>query len=177
MAFLVRKLGKMSELFSLCAKTNIEQLYADIPTTEFRTKNGTLSTWHIDSLDDIEDAILAIAVTSSDIAKMDFIIIDTKILSENSLEYKQTYAGQDIAIPDLQDTHYDIIDITIEKLINCTKVYQAVVEMDPDAETYIVRYAAGDIKELLKKSLDDKRVDESKAPKKIKQQLDKLKVS
>ena len=36
---------------------------------------------------------------------MDFIIIDTDILSKNSLEYRQTYAGQEIAIPDLQDTH------------------------------------------------------------------------
>ncbi|HRR35584.1 MAG TPA: hypothetical protein P5535_00760 [Clostridia bacterium] len=117
MAFLVRKLIKMSELFSLCERTEIKEIYADIPTTEFRTKNGTLSTWHINSLDDIEDAILAIAFTSSDITKMDFIIIDTDILSKNSLEYKKTYAGQEIAIVDLQDTHYDIVNITIEKLI------------------------------------------------------------
>lgn len=177
MAFLVRKLGKMSELFSLCEKTDIKEIYADIPTTEFRTKNGTLSTWYINSLDDIENAILAIAVTSSDIVKMDFIIINTNILSENSLEYKQTYAGQDIAIPDLQNTHYDIMDITIEKLVNCTRVYQTIVEMDPDGETYIIRYAAGDIKDLLRKSLEDKRVDETKVPKKIMEQLDKLKIN
>lgn len=175
MAFLVRKLGKMDELFSLNGERDITTIHADIPTTEFRTKNGTLSTWHIDSLDDIENAVLAIAVSSSEIAKMDFIIISTDILSKNSLEYKQTYAGQDIAIPDLQDTHYDIIDVSIEKLINCTKVYQTIVEMDPEGETYIVRYAAGEIKDLLKKTLADERVDESKASKKIKEQLDKLK--
>lgn len=177
MAFLVRKLGKMDELFSLSGKTDIGAIQADIPTTEFRTKNGTLSTWHIDSLDDIENAVLAIAVLSSEIAKMDFIIIDTDILSKNSLEYRQTYAGQEIAIPDLQDTHYDIVGVSIEKLINCTKAYQAVVEMDPEGETYIIRYAAGEIKDLLKKALADNRVDESKAPKKIKEQLDKLKAS
>lgn len=177
MAFLVRKLGKMDELFSLSGKTDIAAIHADIPTTEFRTKNGTLSTWHIDSLDDIENAVLAIAVSSSEIAKMDFIIIDTDILSKNSLEYRQTYAGQEIAIPDLQDTHYDIVGVSIEKLINCTKAYQAVVEMDPEGETYIIRYAAGEIKDLLKKALADNRVDESKAPKKIKEQLDKLKAS
>lgn len=175
MAFLVRKLGKMDEIFSLCGKTDIQTIHADIPTVEFRTKNGTLSTWYIDSLDDIGNAVLAIAVSSSDISKMDFIIINTDILSENSLEYKQTYAGQDIAIPDLQDTHYDIIGVTIEKLVNCTKVYQTVAEMDPDGETYIIRYAAGEIKDLLRKAIDDKRVDESKASKKIKEQLDKLK--
>lgn len=175
MPFLVRKLGKMDEIFSLLGDTDIQQIYADIPTMEFRSKNGTLSTWYINSLDEIENAVLAIAVTSTDITKMDFIIINTDILEENLLEYKQTYAGQDIAIPDLQDTHYDIVNITIEKLITCTRVYKSIVESDPNGGTYIVRYAAGQIKDLLKSAINEERVDESKASKKIKEQLDKLK--
>ena len=44
MAFLVRKLGKMDEIFSLLDKTDVQKVYADIPTMEFRSKNGTLST-------------------------------------------------------------------------------------------------------------------------------------
>ena len=175
MAFLVRKLGKMDEIFSLLDKTDVQKVYADIPTMEFRSKNGTLSTWYINSLDEIGNAVLAIAVTSSDITKMDFIIINTDILTENALEYKQTYAGLDIAIPDLQNTHYDIVDITIEKLINCTKVYQKIVELDTNGEKYIVRYAAGEIKDMLKCAIMENCIDESKAPKKIKEQLDKLK--
>ena len=47
MAFLVRKLGKMDEIFSLLDKTDVQKVYADIPTMEFRSKNGTLSTWYI----------------------------------------------------------------------------------------------------------------------------------
>lgn len=175
MAFLVRKLGKMDQIFSLRDKSDIQKVYADIPTMEFRSKNGTLSTWRIDSLGEIENAVLAIAVTSTDITKMDFIIIDTDLLSENSLEYEQTYAGQEIAIPDLQDTHYDIVGITIEKLVNCTRVYQRIVDLDPDGETYIIRYAAGEIKDLLKCAIEENRVDESKASRKIKEQIDKLK--
>lgn len=175
MAFLVRKLGKMDEIFSLCDKSDIKKVYADIPTMEFRSKNGTLSTWRINSLEEIGNAVLAIAVTSSDITKMDFIIINTDLLTENSLEYKQTYAGQDIAIPDLQDTHYDIIGVTIEKLVNCTKVYQRIVELDPNGETYIIRYAAGEIKDLLKSAIEEHRVDESKAPKKNKGAIRQIK--
>jgi hypothetical protein len=167
----------MDEIFSLCGESDVRKVYADIPTAEFRTKNGTLSTWYIDSLDDIENAILAIAVSSSEITKMDFIIINIEILLANALEYKQTYAGQDIAIPDLQNTHYDILDITVEKLANCTRVYQTIANMDPDRETYIIRYAAGQIKDLLKRAIKDERIDESKATPKIKEQLNKLKVS
>ena len=83
MAFLVRKLGKMDEIFSLLDKTDVQKVYADIPTMEFRSKNGTLSTWYINSLDEIGNAVLAIAVTSSDITKMDFIIINTDILNDS----------------------------------------------------------------------------------------------
>ena len=92
------------------------------------------------------------------------------------LIFSPIFAGQDIAIPDLQDTHYDIIGVTIEKLVNCTKVYQRIVELDPNGETYIIRYAAGEIKDLLKCAIEEHRVDESKATKKIKEQLDKLKI-
>lgn len=177
MAFLVRKLGKMDALFSLKDTTDIKTVYADIPTTEFRTKNGTLSTWYIESLDDIENAVLAIAITSTEISKMDFIIIDTDILSKNSLDYKQTYAGQKIAIPDLQDTHYDIVDISIGKLMACVKVHQTIVKMDPESETYIIRYAAGEIKDLLEEALNNNRIDKTRVPKKIKEQLDSYKTS
>lgn len=41
MAFLVRKLGKMDEIFSLRDESDIQKVYADIPTMEFRSKNGT----------------------------------------------------------------------------------------------------------------------------------------
>ena len=129
MAYLVRKLIKMDNLFVLPQFSDIPKIYADIPTTEFRTKEGALSTWYIDSIDDIENAVLAIAITSSKVEKLDVIIIDTEILLKNRLEYEQTYAGQDIAIPDLQNTHYDIINVTIEKLINCTNVYQKIFDI------------------------------------------------
>ena len=174
MAFLVRKLNRMEEVFSLVGVTDIHEIYADIPTTEFRTKKGTLSCWHIETLEEIENAVLAVAITSSDITKMDFIVIDTDFIHTNSLSFEQTYAGQDIAIPDLQNTHYDIIGITTDKLINCTKIYQSVAELDPDGNRFIIRYTAGEIKDLLKQAIEAERIDDSKAPRKIKEHLDKL---
>ena len=177
MPFLVRKLIKIDAVFSLSDEVDVTKIYADIPTTEFRTRNGALSTWIIDTLDDLGDAVLAIAVTSSEISKMDFIVIDTKLLTDNELEYRQTYAGQDIAIPDLQNTHYDILNVTVDKLINCINVYQAIVKTDPDGEKYIIRYAAGEIKDLLRSALLENRIDETKASRKLKEALNKMKAS
>lgn len=93
MPFLVRKLNKRDQFSKLVDKECVEDIYADVPTCEFRTTKGCLSTWLIESLEDIDNAVLAIAVSSSQISKMDFIIIDTAVLDQNGLEYKQTYAG------------------------------------------------------------------------------------
>ncbi len=49
MAFLVRKLNKMDRLSVLAETPDVNKLYADIPTTEFRTTEGSLSTWIIHS--------------------------------------------------------------------------------------------------------------------------------
>lgn len=175
MAFLVRKLCKRDKLSSLISTTDINKLNADIPTTEFRTTEGRLSTWIIESLDKLNDAVLAVAVTSSEISKMDFIIINTELLSKHQLEYEQTYAGQEIAVPDLQNTHYDILNISVEKLAVCTQIYQTIVREDPECEKYIIRFAAGEIKDILREALKNKRIDESKASKNLSKELSKLK--
>lgn len=175
MAFLVRKLNKKDRLSVLAETPDVNKLYADIPTTEFRTTEGSLSTWIIESLDKINEAVLAIAITSSKISRMDVIIIDTDLLSKHQLEYKQTYAGEDIAVPDLQDTHYDILNISVEKLAVCTKVYQTIVCEDPDCEKYIIRLAEGEVKDILREAFKNDRIDESKIPSNLEKELSKLK--
>lgn len=175
MAFLVRKLIKMDKLSVLAETPDVNKLHADIPTTEFRTTGGSLSTWIIESLDEINEAVLAIAITSSKISKMDFIIIDTELLSKYQLEFKQTYAGEDIAVPDLQDTHYDIINVSVEKLAVCMKIYQTIVCEDPDYEKYIIRFTAGEVKDILREALKNDRIDESKIPSNLEKELYKLK--
>ncbi len=168
MPYLVRKLNKRDSLNIIGQPCEVEKIVADAATTEFRTKKGTLSTWRIECLTDLDEAVLAIVVTSTKIETMDFIIINTDYLDEQDLEYKQTYAGLDIAVPDLQESHDDIVDITIPKLINCTKVYKMILEVDNDQEIYIVRYVEGDIKKLLSKAYSDSRIELEKLNKGIK---------
>ena len=115
------------------------------------------------------------AVSSTKITKMDFIIIDTKLLDEMELEYKQTHAGMEIPIDDLQDTHYDIIGISLKKLVECAKVYRTILSNeDSEEEKYIVRVTEAEIKEKLKKAILDNRVDKSKANKPLKALIEEL---
>lgn len=162
MAYLVRKINKKKNIDILQNDLDFDLLSADMPTGELRTTNGTLSTWIINSLDELDEAVLAIAVTSTKVSKMDFIIIDTEILRNNNLDFEQTYAGRDIAVPDLQDTHYDILNLSMGKLKNCVLVYKAVVDQNVDGK-FVVRYAEGQIRDLMKKALIANRVEISKA--------------
>ena len=171
MAYLVRKLTKRENVDIIGNTEDIENMFADAATAEFRSKNGTLSTWRIDSVDKLDEAVLAIVVTSSKIERMDFIVIDTDYLDEQHLEYSQTYAGQKIAVPDLQDTHYDIINVTIPRLINCTCVYRRVFKEDRDQGVYLVRYVEGDIRDLLEKAAIASRLDMNCLNKGIKKEL------
>lgn len=175
MPFLVRKLIKRDRLSDLSQVEDLNSINADIATTEFRTSEGTLSTWIIDSLEDLKEAVLAIAVTSPEISKLDVIVIDTNLLEENNLEYHQSYAGQDIIVPDLQDTHYDIINITVPKLMTCLKIYQTICKKDPEGENFVVRYAKGEVKDVLKQAISDNRVNAEKAAGKIREAIEKLK--
>lgn len=178
MPFLVRKINKRDYFSNLVDKECVEDIYADVPTYEFRTTKGSLSTWLIESLEDIDNAVLAIAVSSSQISKMDFIIIDTKLLDQNGLKYKQTYAGVELPIADLQNTHYDILDISLKKLMNCTNVYKIIYSQENDEEEkFIKRFTESEIKGMLKKAISEKRVDKSKATKSIKRVIEQLSVA
>ena len=53
MPYLVRKINKRKNMDLLNEISDFNTLSADLPTGEFRTTNGTLSTWIIDSLEDI----------------------------------------------------------------------------------------------------------------------------
>lgn len=170
MAYLVRKINKRKNIDALQGNLDFNKLSADVPTGELRTTNGTISTWIINSLGELNEAVLAIAVTSSKVSKMDFILIDTEILNNHDLEYKQTYAGREIAVPDLQNTHYDIVNLSMEKLKNCVLAYKDVVDKDISGN-FVVRYAEGQIKDLMKKACENKRVDISKAEGGIKEIL------
>lgn len=174
MAYLVRKLIKRDKLSDLESNGNVKDILADIPTTEFRTTNGMLSTWMIESIEEVDKAVLAIAVSSSEISKMDFIILDTELIKKYNLSYDYTYSGTDIPIPDLQDLHCDILGITMDKLTNCACLYRDILIEEPDEGMYILRYTAGEIKNLLKEAIKNNRVDRSKAVGKIGELIDKL---
>lgn len=174
MPYLVRKLIKRDKLSGLEIDGDIGEIWADIPTTEFRTTDGSLSTWKIETIEELDKAVLAIAVSSSEISKMDFIVLDIELILKHDLSYEFTYAGIDIPVPDLQDTHCDIKGITMDKLKCCACLYSDIWKKEPEEGKYIVRYTSGEIKNLIKDAIKAGRVDRTKAFGKIAEVIDKL---
>ena len=158
MSYLVRKINKKAKVMELNTESDINNASADLVTGEFRTTNNKLSTWYIEDLNSIDDAVLAIAISGTDVSKIDVIIINTDILKEKDVKYSQTYAGMDIGVPDLQDTHYDLEEITLKKIISCCHIYKELAN-EKNADTYIIRYTKKDVLKLFDDAIAKKRVE------------------
>lgn len=182
MPYLVRKLIKRKNIDLIKDTSKMETIISDVPTSEFRTTNGCLSTWFIANLDDYEKAVLAIAITSSTIEKMDFIALDIEVLKNNKLIYEQTSPGADMAIPALEKTHYDITGLTLNKLVDCCKAYKDIIIFDEEKikeneneKQLIRRVPQKRIETLINNAIKDGIVDERNAKGKIKEYIDEAK--
>lgn len=166
MPFLVRKILKDESIEHIenIAGTDYLHQSADVPTTEFRTKHSALSTYMINDLNELDRAVLAIATTSSKLSSMEFIILDTEILNAIGLKYEQTYPGMAIPYEEMQDFHYDIVDVNIENLSKCLEAYKKTMERDNNKSIYLVDYSEGKIKDLVKTAIQQKKFNVENVP-------------
>ncbi|MCI9372225.1 MAG: hypothetical protein HFI52_02325 [Lachnospiraceae bacterium] len=176
MPFLVRKILKDESIEHIENIEDNDFLHqsADVPTTEFRTKHSTLSTYMIDNLNELDKAVLAIATTSSKISSMEFIILDAEILKAIGLKYENTYPGMEIPYEEMQEFHYDIVDVTIENLAKCLEAYKKTLQLDDNKSTFIVDYAEGKIKDLIKTALKQEKFNIEKVPVELNKAVQKL---
>lgn len=176
MPFLVRKILKDESIEHIENIEDTDYLHqsADVPTTEFRTKHSALSTYIINNLEELDKAVLAIATTSSKLSSMEFIILDTAILDAIGLKYEQTFPGMEIPYEEMQDFHYDIVDVNIENLSKCLEAYKKTMELDDNKSIYIVDYAEGKIKDLVKTAIEQKKINMDKVPLELNKAINKL---
>ena len=123
MPYLVRKIVKKNNLDNILESKDVNDIYADSIFSEFKTKENTLSTWEAKDKELIKTAILAIALTSSNIETMDFIILDKDCLKTYNLNTEYTDPGK-IPLTNFQQNHVDIINLTLDSLRNLAQLYQ-----------------------------------------------------
>lgn len=87
---------------------------ADAVTTCLRTKGNALSFWEIDSLSDIDDAVLAIVAGYKHLEMIDVVAIDPQLLSDGCVKCIAT-EGQ-TPVRDLLKEHRELVMLTCNTL-------------------------------------------------------------
>lgn len=109
-----------------------------------------MSVW---SVNNIEDAVLALASTNTSIAIVDVVELDAKRLNQLNLKVRQKNAKT--PVEQLNDKHYDIVELDYTTL--------GVIANEIASETiknsdYIKRYSAAKVKQILKDAIADGKI-------------------
>jgi hypothetical protein len=167
MAVFVRKLNNRKNIDSIRNSSNVEDTPADAVTSEFRTKNNTLPVWQVSDHDSAEQGILAIALSSSSIDTMDFVLLEEERLKETGLNIVQTPSGKN-PYADAGGMHFDISDICLKSLSDICKLYKCT------DDKYIVRKTKNELKKLILQAHGAGLINIPNANDNVKKDLEKL---
>jgi len=161
--------------------TNISRIEENIGTTplgvvypELRTKDDTLSMWHIEKKEDFLDAALSIILPRQKIDPAVFLIIDDSILREYGVEYKLNPLTTDRElVKESKAIHYDMINIHVDNIKNVLAAYRAVYlkELESTTETWIIQWTADETKQSLYQAVQAGKVQLARLNKSIKDKL------
>lgn len=91
--YYIRKLSNKANLLKIKAAQDIKLLDADILKQELGTTGNTLSFWKCDDLDNTDDAIKAILLSTTGIATSQFFIINDEVVKKYGLLMDDTELG------------------------------------------------------------------------------------
>ena len=171
MSFLVRKIMRSSSesILKACPKTNLKNITSDVTTNEFRSSNSELSVWKINTLEDLDDAALAIVLGGQKFEDFKLMVVDSGII-EGNFEIKKS-PGSTAAIP-LIDMHRDICGITHGSLDILLGAYKDAVE-----QGLCKRYKTKQLRELVRTALSEGIVDIEGANEGLVEDIRELQVS
>jgi hypothetical protein len=144
MSFLVRKINAVKWRQPEFLK--IDKIPADAITSGcLKTEGNNLSVWRIDSKDSLEEAVIAIVSSGRHIKTMDFVILDSELLTQSGIsvvsrEMDTPYEAQKRNHLELAELSYTEIGIIARQILNEIKI-----EGDK-------RYVEGELVDMLSKA-------------------------
>lgn len=129
---------------------------ADAITLCLKTTNNELSTWLVDSEDNIDIAILALITGSrqESLSTIHIVYFDESIIAEKSLNLTETLG--DTLITTIKDKHRDIIELTYSKLGNVKDIV-----LDCLRNNRFKTITKANLKTMLSKSIEQGLLDKS----------------
>lgn len=154
MAYLVRKISRAKWPEAKCPK---EDIFGDA-ISDIRTYGNTLSTWEIESLDDLDVAALALAASSKTekIENVCVVWISESDIMDNSILIDDSKPG-DTVISDLSRKHRDLYGMTYKTIGTVAQI----INMQILDDNY-KRYTKADIKKMLVDALRAGRISNDK---------------
>ena len=126
---------------------------------ELRTKDDTLSMWHIENKEDFLDAALSIVLPRGKIDKAVFLIIDDAVLAECGVDYKFNPPDR-IFVEESKATHYDMINVHVDNIQNVLAVYRAIYlkELESESEDRIVQWTTDETRQYISQAVHQGKV-------------------
>ena len=149
MSFLVRKINK--------AKWSVSELVeggsasADAITNCLKTHKNTLSFWTVDSVEAIEQAVLAIAASNQNLDTFDVVVIPQSYFEKYEFVINETPG--DTKCLDLVSTHRDLAGLNVQHLVLLSEVI-----MGDLRESKVKRYTYSQLKSLLENAVKVGRI-------------------
>jgi hypothetical protein len=164
MVYLVRKIApaKWSSARSL------EVLSADALTADLRTTDNTLSLWEISGEDELNDAVLALAISkkAKKFEKMDLVLIPKDTILAKQLSIRESPG--DTFAEKLSDTHREVVDLKYPSL----GVFAQII-IDLFSEKAPITITKTKVENIVKAAYHNKTIDVSCLPEDMKKILKK----
>lgn len=157
MPILVRRINK-AKWEQIINENDISDTSADAITNCLKTTNNDLSVWKIETLEQVDDAILAL-ITGGQQAKLStihYVFINEEVLLEKGLKLIET--DGDTIVESLKKNHRDITNLTYSRLGVVKSLILESIEEYKGKEMFITK---AKLKSFLKKAIEDGKVDKT----------------
>ncbi len=145
-SLLVRKINKAKWFQKNILEEDI--VSADAITNCLKTSRNTLSVWKIESEQELDMAVLALASKQEHLDAIDVVILEESTVSSLKIEIIATPG--DTPVSDLVDTHRDLSDLDYDKLGCISSHIVERVRADK-----LKRYTKSALKTLLKNAIEE----------------------
>ncbi|OMD64651.1 hypothetical protein BSK62_16915 [Paenibacillus odorifer] len=164
MPLLIRKITRSKWPSENYLEVEVDTLSADAISSCLRTSNNTLSTWEVESKDQIEEAVLALACSAQRIENVDVIFMDRDEVADFGFVIIPT-PGKTV-VDDLVRHHYDICNLNYKSIGG----FASLILKSFHEEKHL-RFTASKVKAIIRKAVEDERVNLSMLDEKIQKAL------
>lgn len=168
MTYLVRMISRGKWPDSDYNIITIDKLSADA-VTDLKTSKNTLSTWEINSKEELEYVALALAANRNKIEKIDIVSIEKAQIVNSGFEIGNNPGNTPVT--DIADTHKDIINLTHKSLGEFATIVLKSLE---DRHIF---YSKKDVTQIFIKAIKEGRLDINKVNKDLRNELNLLDVA